>query len=199
MGYSMSWAAVRGSTPEQVRNALALLPTGTREEFPESETTAEGLPGGWYMVVSNRDRLRLTSDDVLARLSATGEVVACCVEEHVMFSSAARWANGRPVWSVQHDAQRGIEHLEASGDLPPRFTAVRDELRAKEAAAGGRKAEVDYIFDVPVVLAQEFAGYRHDEDIPGLAEDAFEVLAATAPAEPQKPASASWWRRLLGG
>jgi hypothetical protein len=199
MGYSLSWAAVKGSTPEAVRDALALRATGAREEVPESEVTGADLPEGWYMIVSNRDGLRLTSDEVLARLSAIGEVVVCFVEEHVMFSSAAHWRSGRRVWSIQHDAQRDMEHLETEGELPPRFIVVRDELRAKQTAAGGRKASVDHIFDVPVVLAHELTGYRHDGVIPGMADDAFEVLAVTSFDKPRKPEGTSLWKRLFGG
>ncbi len=60
MGFAMSWAAVRGCTPEAVREALGLRATGAREEIPESEITGAEFPGGWYMVVSNRDGLQLT-------------------------------------------------------------------------------------------------------------------------------------------
>ena len=149
------------------------------------------------MVASNRDTLHLTSDKVLARLSKIGEVVACLVEEHIMFSSATRWVSGAKVWSVQHDAQRWIEHLDAVGELPPKFSIVRDELRAKQEAAGGRKARVDHIFDVPVALAHDFTGYRHDHVIPGLADDTFEVLAAAPPSAPEKTEGTSLWRRLF--
>jgi len=180
MGYSLSWAAVKGSTPEAVRDALALRATGVRQEIPDSDITGAELCGGWYLVVSNRDGLHLTSSKVLARLSSIGEVIACFVEEHVVFSSASRWESGHQVWSVQHDAQRGIEHLDAKGDLPPKFSSVRDELRSMHEAAGGRSARVDHIFDVPVVLAHDLTGYRHDRDILGSRKDAFEVLVATS-------------------
>jgi hypothetical protein len=168
-----------------------------REEIPDSDINGAELPGGWYMVVSNRDHLHLTSDKVLARLSTIGEVISCFVEEHVMFSSAARWQSGRRVWSVEHDAQRGIEHLATAGDLPPKFASIRDELRSKQEAAGGKKADVDYIFDVPVALVHDLTGWRHDHVIPGLAKDVFEVLATTPDAKPQKPKSRSLWRRLF--
>jgi hypothetical protein len=185
-------------TPESVRDALGLRATDTREQIPEADITGVELPGGWYMVVSNRDGLHLTSDEVLARLSTVGEAIACFVEEHVMFSSAARWQSGRRVWSVEHDAQRGIEHLIAEGDLPPKFASIRDELRSKQEAAGGRKADVDYIFDVPVALVYDLTGWRHDHVIPALADDAFEVLVATSVSKPQKAESPSLWKRLFG-
>ena len=100
----MSWAAVRGSTPQAVHDALALRGTGTREEIPESDITGTALPGGWYMVASNRDGLRLTEEAALGRLSRVGEVVMCFVEEHVMCSFAACWCDGQLVWSVYHDS-----------------------------------------------------------------------------------------------
>jgi hypothetical protein len=60
MGFSLSWAAVRGGTPQAVQEALSLRGTGTREEIPESDIAGTELPGGWYMIVSQHDRLRLT-------------------------------------------------------------------------------------------------------------------------------------------
>jgi hypothetical protein len=194
MGFSMSWAAVRGGTPQAVHDALALRGTGAREEIPESEITGAELPGGWYMVTSNRDGLRLTEDAALGRLSRVGEVVMCFVEEHIMCSCAACWRDGQRVWSVYHDAQRSMESLDVHGEPPAPFAAIRDRLRAQQAAAGGKKADVDYIFDIPVELAHSVAGYRHDEDIPGKPKDAFEVLVSTNTT----PKRRSWWRRLVG-
>ena len=196
MGFSMSWAAVRGGTPQTVHEALALRGTGKREEIPESDITGAELPGGWYMVVSNRDELRLTEDAALERLSRVGEVVMCFVEEHVMSSFAACWRDGQRIWSVYHDSggRRGIEHLDVKGQTPTSFAAIRDRLFAEQSAAGGKKARVDCIFDIPVELAHSLTGYRHDHDIPGMPKDAFEVLASTSTTLERR----SWWRRLVG-
>src|SRR5688572_23335796 len=103
MGYSISWAAVRGPTRLALYEELGLRGTGEREDFPEAGITGAELPGGWHLVVSNRDRLRFTEAAVLARLSSIGEVVMCFVEEHVMCSFAAYWRGGHEVWSVHHD------------------------------------------------------------------------------------------------
>src|SRR5262249_31766777 len=125
MGFSMSWAAVRGGTPQAVHDALALRGTGVREEIPESDITGAGLPGRWYIVVSNRDSLQLTEDAALGRLSHVGEVVMCFVEEHVMCSFSACWRDGQRVWSLYHDAQSGLERLEVEGEPPAAFTGIR--------------------------------------------------------------------------
>ena len=57
-----------------------------------------------------------------------------------------------------------------------------------EQAAGD--SECDYLFDIPVETARSVAGYRHDEDVPGLSGEVFEVLA--------RPGKPSFWKRLLG-
>jgi len=193
MGYSLSWAAVRGGTPQAVQDVLGLRGTGRREEIPESDTTGAELPGGWYLIVSTRDGLDLLEDAVLSQLSQLGEVVMCFVEEHVMSSYAASWRNGQLIWSVDHDSggRKGIETLHVKGQLPPSFEAIRDRLYSEQAAAGGNKADVDFIFDIPVDLAHSFTGYRHDEDIPGLSKYAFEVLERTISKR------LSWWKRLV--
>jgi hypothetical protein len=190
----MSWAAVRGSTPHAVHGALALRGTGKREEIPDSDITGAELPSGWYLVASNHDGLRLTQDAVLERLSRLGEVIVCFVEEHVMCSFAAGWRDGQRVWFVYHNAQSGVESLDVQGLPPAAFVAIRDQLRAQQAAAGGKLADVDYIFDVPVALAHSLTGYRHDHDVSGMPKDAFEVLVSSSATLERR----SWWRRLIG-
>jgi hypothetical protein len=195
MGFSLSWAAVKGRTPVAVQEALSLRGTGATEEIPESEITAAHLPGGWYMIVSQHDCLGFTKDKTLERLSSLGEVVTCFVEEHVMCSFAAYWRSGQRVWSVYHDCagRSGNFGLDIKGEPPSVFAEIRDRLRSQQESAGGKKANVDYIFDVPVELACSATGYRHDQDIPELRGAAFEVLARTQ-AAPKQP----WFRRLFG-
>ncbi|MFI5458361.1 MAG: hypothetical protein ACHRXM_23270 [Isosphaerales bacterium] len=192
MGYSLSWLAVKGRSAAAVRNELGIHGNGRHEEFPESDVVGAELPGGWYLVVANRIPVR--DDAVLRRLSCGCELVTCFVEEHAMVSYAARWTDGTRVWSVAHDAQQDREHLETEGDLPADFGSIRDRLRSDQEAAGGRKAGVDYIFDVPVQLAESLTGYRHDQDIPGLGDRPFEVLVAAS----VKPERSSLWKRLFG-
>ena len=98
-------------------------------------------------------------DSIVQRLSAGCEVITADVEEHVMVSVATGWKDGQRVWSVTHDAQREMEHLQAEGELPAVFTSIRDRLRAEQQEAGGRRADVDHLFDVPVELAQTLTGY----------------------------------------
>ena len=50
---------------------------------------------------------------------------------------------------------------------------------------------MDFIFDVPVALAAEIVGYRHDRETPGLEEHGFyELTRLTAPTGAKR----AWWR-----
>jgi hypothetical protein len=193
MGLSLSWVAVKKCTPQSVHEALGLRATGERMELPEAELTGATLPCGWYAVFSDHDRFGLTSESKLARLSAQGEVLLCFVEEHCMNSLAQCWRKGSEVWSILHDAQRGLDHLEADGDLPAAFAGIRDELWSKLKSDDH---PCDYLFSVPVDVAYSVTGYCPYRDIPGMGSDAFEVLEPTS-ARRDPAAPASWWRRLF--
>jgi hypothetical protein len=195
MGFSLSWAAVRGVTPSSVQELLSLQGTGSTKEIPESDIAAAQLPGEWYIVVSQHDLLEFTKEKTLEKLSILGEVIACSVEEHVMSSFAAGWRNGHCSWSVYHDCngREGIYQLDVNGEPPSALAEIRDRLRSKQEAAGGKKAGVDYIFDVPVELARSVTGYRHDQNIPGLQGIKFEVLVRNQPG-PKQP----WFKKLFG-
>ena len=64
-----------------------------------------------------------------ARLWQGDEVVACFVEEHVMFSAAVLWRDGSKLWSAEHDAQEGIRHLDVVGQLPPEMSLIIEEAK----------------------------------------------------------------------
>jgi len=214
MGYSLSWLAVKGKSPAAVREALGLRPTGQREEFPESELCAAELPGGWYLIVSDHTE-HVAPDAVLQTLSAGGELVTCFIEEHVMASAATGWKDGRKLWSVTHDSQRGHDHLATEGDLPPDYAAIRDRLAAKQHQEDLEKPpssrllrrkikdfsqmRCDYLFDIPVELARALTGYRNDQDIPGQTGEPFEALAGSLPAPSASPAKKSFFKKLFGG
>ena len=198
MGYSLSWLAVRGKSPQVVRDELGFRPTGEREEFPESKLSAVEMPNGWYLIVSQRSEL-VASDAAMQRLSSSGgELVTCFVEEHVMFSSATGWKDGSKTWSVFHNAQDRRDHLDTQGKLPPVFSSIVEDLKTKQREADANKRRVDFIFDVPVALAHKLVGYRYDRDVPGLNGAAFEVLLGEVPDDPPPPKKSSFLKKLFG-
>lgn len=163
MGASLSWFAVRGKAPDAVLQEFGLRNIG--KEYHKTPYGGGALPSGWFLVEHGRHEF---TDDEVQRLSRGCEVIACFVEEHVMVSRAAGWKNGEQIWSVTHDAQEGGDHLEVVGEPPAGFAAIRDRLTKKQEEDGG----ADFIFNIPVDLAEEITGYSHESD-PGIKFDLF--------------------------
>src|SRR5262245_46002965 len=116
MGFSLSWFAVKGKAPERVLAEMGLRPTGLTVSWDHRERdVAATLPAGWYLISRNRHEY---TDSLLRKLSQGAEIVAYYTEDHVMFSKAAAWRDGGEVWSVVHDEQKDLRHLEARGQLP---------------------------------------------------------------------------------
>ena len=108
----------------------------------------------------------------LGKFSETFPLLYGFVEEHVMFSTVAAWESGKEVWSIMHDAQKGILDLKVKGTPPGNFTAIRDRLLAQQNTEGVEEPEVDHVFDIPVEVAKELTGW----DIDATNQGAFEVL-----------------------
>ena len=107
-----------------------------------------------------------------------------------MYSSAEFWKLGRRIWRVAHDAQRSIRHLQAEGDLPSRYSQILSQARTEQdKEEAGSDDEVDFFFEVPLRLAQDLVGFKHDEESAGVDEDAFTVLESANPAKVRP-----WWR-----
>ena len=89
-----------------------------------------------------------------------------------MFSSVAFFNTGTLSWRITHDAQEANDHLRVEGQPP----ASLAHIQAEQLARVGEDREVDFIFDIPVRVAQETVGFRHD----GASSAAFEVLRVTS-------------------
>jgi len=175
MGYSIAWLAAHGKPQESLHAELGLRRTGKPGEYPDDPMVGAPLDGGWYLLVARGCDHRMISEQVLRTLSRDCRVIACSIEEHVMFSSAALWENGRRVWSVSHQGDEKLDDLSADGTLPDFFASVRDELLGKQAAEGGADAGVDYVFEIPLELARRITGFAHDSAA-SVEIDRFEVL-----------------------
>lgn len=184
MGFAISWLAVRGKAPEAAFQELGVSSTGAHAEIPESAINAAPLPDDWHLLFINEFGSPYVSDNRLHVLSRNCEVVACVVEEHVMFSRAQYWKDGRRLWEITHEAQDNILNLTVDGEPPPRFEAVRETAMQAQMAEGVANAEVDFIFDVPLILAKELTGFKHDEANAAYAGANFTVLSPTAGARP---------------
>ena len=141
------------------------------------------MPQGWYLVVANRCDHRFLQAKVLGPLSQNYRVVVCSIEEHVMFSSAEEWVAGAMTWRAVNAGANGPMDLKTSGALPPSFQSVANALAAKREAEGGKTAEVDHYFDIPLNAAKAITGFKHDEKVPGLDYQKFDLLQDQKPLQ----------------
>jgi hypothetical protein len=187
VGYSISWLAVRGQDPSVVTSSLGLKASGKKAEYAEAMYTGRSLPNGWFLLVINQCEHKFLAPESLSKLSTDSEVIACSIEEHVMVSTSELWKNGTNVWRIEHNGQESIDHLRESGDCPPGYPQIKSSLSKQQEDAGGKNADTDYLFDIPLVTAASIVGFKHDEDN-GLEESSFDVF--DGPDAASKP----WWK-----
>lgn len=187
MGYSLSWLAVRNISGESVLDRLALHPTGARAEYATEKISGQPLPDGWFLVVARGCDHRIISESALSSVSVDAEVVACSIEEHVMVSSSEGWGGGKRLWRVDHDGQESMRDLTTSGSLPSPFAKLHAQALEDQDAEDAGAREVDFFFEVPLVLAREIVGFKHDENIASLDYDGFEVFKSSI-------AVRRWWQ-----
>lgn len=194
MGYALSWLAVRGKLPEQVLADLNASPTGEQIDFAQRRLGARRLRSGWYAVFAKQIGHPWMDPDTLGLLSASAELLACTVDENKLFTSAELWRAGDRVWQVLHDGQQAHDHLAIIGEPPPPFATIAIDHRKLQTAAGGAKAAIDHLFQVPPKLAQRVTGFKHDEGDAGaeaLWAELHDGPVLPKPTEAPKP----WWKR----
>jgi hypothetical protein len=99
-----------------------------------------------------------------------------------MASSAFAYRNGAKVWDVTHEADSGARHLVERGELPPNFHAVKERLMREQDLGDAEEHGVDYVWDIPVTVAYEVVGYRHDSmELKGGGQPEFYELLASDP------------------
>jgi hypothetical protein len=151
VGYSIAWIAFKGKDKDDVLSLIGLVDTGKADLRRNSPVTGAALPTGWYVVFFN-DRSYVTPER-LSMFSTGCLALACQVEEHVMESAAFLYRDGRAIWTVTHEPERGGRcDLSVVGDPPDVFSSVRDSVLE----------QMDDAFDIPVQLAAEICGYWHD-------------------------------------
>jgi len=197
MGVSLAWIGVKASAADDLYAQLGVSETGASGEFYGFKLAGSKAPGGWHLVTARRCDHPIQSAPVLSALSAGAGIVACAIEEHVMYSSAAYWREGREIWSVQHEGDRDVLHIKVTGMTPENFEDLRARKFAEQAEDDRTRAKgeygVDYIFDIPLELARTIAGFRHDLDTPGIDHDGFRELRQQAGAGLLSSAR-PWWK-----
>jgi hypothetical protein len=183
MGYSICWLAFHGCSKEQALEATQLQETGEPDEANESPQSGASFPNDWYVIFLNQHDHPLALDDSLSQLSHTCQIVACHIEEHVMYSSCCEYRDGKELWSVSHNAQKDLWDLKADGEIPDWFADIKNEAWKQQEIENAQSAEVDFIFDVPLLMAEKICGHKHDRWKYDWGEPTFTVLSGTTPRQ----------------
>lgn len=76
-----------------------------------------------------------------------------------MASSSELWTGGSRTWWISREGINGPKGFEFSGAVPKNFHRIKSEMEAKQKQAGGEAAEVDYLFEIPLLVAKSLTGF----------------------------------------
>lgn len=156
MGFKISWLAFEGMTKPSMLELLDFRDLGTEDEANEAPFSAAQLASGWSVIWSND--FGWVETQALQWLGAHGRTLTCQVHEGIMFSAVHGTEENVERWSVQHDSERGLRDLQIAGTPPDALDGIKAKLLAEQDGS----EDVDYVFDIPVELAFQLTGFRHD-------------------------------------
>jgi hypothetical protein len=188
MGFRIAWLATHNLERAELLGRLGLVDTGKTDSCNESAYSLTALPGGWSLIWSN-DELFFTPAH-LARLSEDAAILAVRVNETCMHSTAEWHEAGRLVWRVHHEGDEEINHLEVTGVPPPQLATIDKNNRVLQAEEDASANEVDFMFEIPLELARQLCGFKHDL--------VNEQVRFTALASSEAVPSSNFFRRLFG-
>ncbi len=193
MGTSTSWIAAHGATLDELASRLDLERSSDSSSGDAIAYEAVILANGWIIFVHRMvENGVVAQPKLLADLSREWRVVGCDEESHVMYSAASEWLDGRETWAAFHSSEEAADHFELRGAPPPESNGVRDEFLAKHAAASAAGENVDYVYEIPLVLAHRAVGFRVDV----IENDDLDFVALKARSRPASPSGRSkpWWK-----
>ena len=164
MSFHHSWIAVKGLDRAASLAALELEVRPEQDRRSASEVALAELPDGWLLLLLGDDAAFKARFVALSK-GLTG--VACWEDDRVMHSETRGYVDGHQIWRVAHDPERGMYDLQIDGAPPEALDAIRTEHTARQDAEGGEQAEVDFIFEVPPMLAKAICGVRLGNERPG--------------------------------
>ncbi|MDO8505361.1 MAG: hypothetical protein Q7S48_02190 [bacterium] len=176
MGYSLSWIAVQGHPTDEIKEFFGLKTTGTYGRYGKHALVGRALSDGWYLLIANTCDDKIIRDEILESLSKDCQIVACSIEEHVMFSASALWKKGKKIWSVTHNGEEDSFDIAEHGNIPASYSALKNQAIAEQKAEGDTDMMVDHLFDLPLLLAKQLVGFKHDEPSPKIPQDSYEVF-----------------------
>lgn len=160
MGFRATWIAIPAAESSDVLTRLDLRETKQKDETNDAPFSGALVAGDWYIIFSNEPTF---ADDLgAATLSNIERLIICTIDETSMVSISSEYRNGSKLWSIEHDAQIGDLHLEVQGAPPKALKPIRETFLKQQKSQDETGLLVDFLFEVPIELAANITGYRHD-------------------------------------
>jgi hypothetical protein len=176
MGFAISWCAVPESSADDFLKRVGLTDTGETKEVPDSLIGVARLDTGWRLLWYNKYDCPFLSEAQRQEHSRHHDLLYCLVEEHCMASSSELWSHGSRKWWIFHEGIDGPKGLDFSGELPNDFQQIKSKIEETQKREGGEKANVDYIFEIPLLVAKSITGFKHDEVCPHIVGNEFKIM-----------------------
>ena len=95
-------------------------------------------------------------------MSVGTTILIAQVYEGGMLSCLFSYEDGIKSWDVMHDSSKGLTNLDIEGTPPKIIDEVRGEMTLAQHMDEGQDADVDYFFDIPIVLGKRLCGFQHN-------------------------------------
>tara|TARA_B100001971_G_scaffold214453_1_gene252026 strand:+ start:70 stop:639 length:570 start_codon:yes stop_codon:yes gene_type:complete len=164
MGASLSWLVCDEQHKEEMKKLLGA--SDCKPGVTPSLCVDVTLEGKLFVSEARGRQWQFDNELQRIRLSKGKEVYFGVYEEHVMYSEAALWKDGKEVWYMKHDSEQGIYHLDARGDLPESFEKIKKRTIKEQDEEGGEDAGVDYVIGIPTSVLADFTGCDCAEEEP---------------------------------
>lgn len=161
MSYSIAYAAFRNVDKTALLEYFRLRDTGEHDLYNESPFSGGDLPSGWYLIWSN-DLIWGADEKKFTELSKDAEIIVGIAEETTMTFVTSSFFRGEKVWSVVHDAQNNLRHLEYEGELPDSFDEIRQRnIALQDAVDETNQLSVDHYASIPSELFASITGFLY--------------------------------------
>lgn len=163
MGYHIAYAAFKTNDVTAVLSSLKLKDTGEVDEYNETPMSGAMLPNGWYVVWSNDLQWGWLQEGLFIKLSASYEILVSIVEETTMTFMASGFSSGKKNWTIFHDGQQRVDHIEIEGDLPAAFNEIYKRNAALQKAEDqNEQYSTDYYASIPPEVVASICAFQYD-------------------------------------
>lgn len=181
MGFAITWFAVPETAAEAFLARQNLERTGNSSDTPDHLINQASMQTGWRVIWYDKYECPFLRTHHLRELSRDHDILVCNIEEHSMDSDVTLWRGGAPLWRIHHNGcENGATGLDVEGAPPECLAAIRKTMEQQQDEENRGDASVDFIFEIPLLVAMELTGFKHDEECSMVVGSAFHELRRTS-------------------